>query len=247
MKRLLFLAGLTLFIFFFLHFEVLFNAFSLKDLLTGILYVFLCGIALLIVPQICVYIYEFLCFLFNWLSSPDRLLQIPFLKNSNMILAFLPRPPKYSAALTEEIIHRFKSGETLEAIAADAGKTPQSIRGKLVSEGIYGQYKDINLRLSLMEQTEREPLMLSNGVEHPLEDVAQYLIDVGYMRVSQVTEEGCYSIAGGTVVVFPYGAAKPAVLDYFGDTIETIRNKNSKTTLPSITIPPLSGPVVEED
>lgn len=98
-----------------------------------------------------------------------------------------------------------------------------------------------------MEQTEREPLMLSNGVEHPLEDVAQYLIDAGYMRVSQVTEEGRYSIAGGTVVVFPYGAAKPTVLDYFGDIIETIRNKNSKTTLSSITIPPLSGPVAEED
>jgi len=215
MKRLLFLAGLTLYIFFFLNLEVLF-----AELLIDLFYVFIFSIGFLIFFLIFDY-------LFDWLWSLAT------------VTTFSPAPPNYSAELTEEIIRRFKAGETLEAIASDTGKTLRSLRGKLVSEGIYSQYKDINLRLSQMTNKDLEPLLLSNGAEYPLEDVAQYLMDAGYMRVSQVTEEGCYSITGGTIHVFPFGGEGPVLLDYFGDTIETIKANNRKTALSSISIPPL--------
>ena len=165
----------------------------------------------------------------------DKLL-LPILKKIGII--YTPAPPKYSEELTLEVVKRYKVGETLEEIAIAVGKTPNSIRGKLVSEKVYTQYKEVNFRISQMTNAEIEPLNLTQGMEYAFDDTTQYLNEAGYIRVSQVNEEGYYSVKGGLIKVHPFGSEEAITLDYFGDTIETIKAVSKDVSLPSIRISP---------
>ena len=146
--------------------------------------------------------------------------------------------PRYSEELTLEVVERYKSGETLEEIASAVDKTPNSIRGKLVSEKVYTEYKNVNFRLSQMTNAEIEPLNLTEGMEYSFDKAVQFLNEAGYIRVSQVNEEGYYSIKGGVIKLHPFGSVEAITLDYFGDTIETIKVQNNDNSLSSISITP---------
>jgi lipoprotein signal peptidase len=163
----------------------------------------------------------------------DKLLR-PIFKRIGIV--FTPVPSNYSEELTLDVVMRYKSGETLEEIAIAVDKTPNSIRGKLVSEKVYTQYKDVNFRLSQMTNVEIEPLNLTQGMEYAFDDTTQYLNEAGYIRVSQVNEEGYYSVKGGLIKVHPFGSEESITLDYFGDTIETIKAVNKDSSLPSVSI-----------
>ena len=165
----------------------------------------------------------------------DKLL-VPIFKKIGIV--YTPEPPKYSEELTLEIVKRYKFGETLEEIATAVDKTPNSIRGKLVSEKVYTEYKDINFRLSQMTNVEIEPLNLTEGMEFSFDDAVQYLNEAGYIRVSQVNEEGYYSVKGGLIKLHAFGSEDAVTLDYFGDTIETIKVEGKINNLPSICIMP---------
>jgi lipoprotein signal peptidase len=147
-------------------------------------------------------------------------------------------PPKYSEELTEEIVQRFTSGEPIDEIAAAFDKTANSVRGKLVSLGIYSQYKDINLRLSQMSNAQMPTITVEQGVECGFSSLIQYLNDAGYFRVGQVTEEGCFSVRGGIIRVRPFNAKNTVILDFYGDTVDAIKVVNQKTPLSSVTIQP---------
>jgi lipoprotein signal peptidase len=147
-------------------------------------------------------------------------------------------PPKYSEELTEEIVQRFTSGEPIDEIAAAIDKTANSVRGKLVSLGIYSQYKDINLRLSQMSNAQMPTITVEQGVECGFSSLIQYLNDAGYFRVGQVTEEGCFSVRGGIIRVRPFNAKNTVILDFYGDTVDAIKVVNRKTPLSSVTIQP---------
>jgi len=71
-------------------------------------------------------------------------------------------PPNYSEELTSDIIQRYKSGETLEEIASAVGKTPNSVRGKLVAEGVYTQFNNLNLRASQINNSNPEQIPVLN-------------------------------------------------------------------------------------
>jgi lipoprotein signal peptidase len=163
-------------------------------------------------------------------------LLLPIFKKIGII--YTPAPPKYSEELTLEVVKRYKVGETLEEIAIAVGKTPNSIRGKLVSEKVYTQYKEVNFRISQMTNAEIEPLNLTQGMEYAFDDTTQYLNEAGYIRVSQVNKEGYYSVKGGLIKVHPFGSEEAITLDYFGDTIETIKVVSKDASLPSIRISP---------
>jgi transcription-repair coupling factor (superfamily II helicase) len=59
--------------------------------------------------------------------------------------------------------------------------------------------------------------------EHPVEVLADDLVERGYRRADLVTEVGEFAVRGGVVDLFPPGAGEPVRLDFFGDTVETIR------------------------
>jgi len=165
----------------------------------------------------------------------DKLL-LPIFKMIGIV--YTPEPPKYSEELTLEIVKRYKFGETLEEIATAVDKKPNSIRGKLVSEKVYTKYKDVNFRLSQMTNAEIEPLNLTEGMEFSFDAAVQYLNEAGYIRVSQVNEEGYYSVKGGIIKVHPFGSEVAITLDYFGDTIETIKVEDKHDSLPAVSITP---------
>ncbi len=171
----------------------------------------------------------------------DKLL-LPILKKIGVV--YTPPPPKYSKELTQEVVERYTSGETVEEIASAVNKTPNSIRGKLVSEGIYTEYKEINFRLSQMGNPNLEHLILNEGMEYSYEDTLRYLHDAGYLRVSRVTQEGYYSVRGGVIQLHPFGSKEAITLDFFGNTIETIKIINKEKNVSCIAIP-IYSPVIK--
>ena len=56
-----------------------------------------------------------------------------------------------------------------------------------------------------------------------MQSVTRWLELNGYTRASTVREPGDYAIRGGILDLFPPGLDEPVRLDFFGDTLETIR------------------------
>jgi transcription-repair coupling factor (superfamily II helicase) len=66
-------------------------------------------------------------------------------------------------------------------------------------------------------------LVLRTGEEIPLDDLVQHLDSIGYEKREPVEMVGEYSIRGGIFDVFPAEAERPVRVEFFGDTIESIR------------------------
>ncbi|MBI1233175.1 MAG: transcription-repair coupling factor [Alphaproteobacteria bacterium] len=56
------------------------------------------------------------------------------------------------------------------------------------------------------------------------EKLRAYFASNGYSRVSTVMEPGDYAIRGGVIDAFPPGAEEPVRLDFFGDSLESVRS-----------------------
>ena len=74
-------------------------------------------------------------------------------------------------------------------------------------------------RLSLLG----ESLNLKSGISHPREQLLKELTDKGYSRRETVYEAGDYAVRGSILDLFPTNAPYPIRIDFFGDTIETLR------------------------
>lgn len=62
-----------------------------------------------------------------------------------------------------------------------------------------------------------------------MDDVAKRLADNGFERVPTVREVGEFAIRGGILDAFVPGRVEPLRLDFFGDTLESIRNFDAQT------------------
>lgn len=67
------------------------------------------------------------------------------------------------------------------------------------------------------------PLLLRTGDELPLDDILSHLHSIGYERREPVEMVGEYSLRGGILDVFPAQAEKPVRIEFFGDSIESMR------------------------
>ncbi|MEM1205347.1 MAG: transcription-repair coupling factor [Acidobacteriota bacterium] len=88
-------------------------------------------------------------------------------------------------------------------------------------------------------------LDLEVGEEIPLDDLVDHLLSWGYQRSDLVFEVGQLAVRGGVFDLFPPGSAMPIRLDFFGDTLESIRrfepeSQRSRGSLEALTVPPLS-------
>ena len=70
---------------------------------------------------------------------------------------------------------------------------------------------------------------LRKGDEIPMDWLAAHLESIGYQRREPVEMEGEYSIRGGIFDVFPAEAARPVRIEFFGDTIESLRRFDPET------------------
>jgi transcription-repair coupling factor (superfamily II helicase) len=62
-----------------------------------------------------------------------------------------------------------------------------------------------------------------------MDGVVQWLELNGFVRASTVREPGDYAVRGGILDLFPPGMAEPVRLDFFGDTLESIRSFDPET------------------
>ncbi|MDX2178746.1 MAG: transcription-repair coupling factor [Bryobacteraceae bacterium] len=90
----------------------------------------------------------------------------------------------------------------------------------------------------------RLALTLKLGEEAPLDDVVAHLRQVGYERREPVEMPGEFSVRGGIVDVFPPEAERPVRIEFFGDTIESMRRfdiatQRSVETVREAFLPPL--------
>ncbi|MGE0258520.1 MAG: transcription-repair coupling factor [Alphaproteobacteria bacterium] len=66
-------------------------------------------------------------------------------------------------------------------------------------------------------------LKLGPGGRIPLDRLQGFFRNNGYIRTDTVREPGEYAVRGGIVDLFPSGAPQPIRLDFFGDTLESLR------------------------
>lgn len=66
-------------------------------------------------------------------------------------------------------------------------------------------------------------IKLAKNKEYSLKHLADKLIDYGYKKEYTVEKIGDFSIRGGIVDIFPLGAKNPFRLDFFGDTLDVIK------------------------
>jgi transcription-repair coupling factor (superfamily II helicase) len=71
--------------------------------------------------------------------------------------------------------------------------------------------------------------MVAPGQRVDLGQLTQTLSRAGYTRSSTVMEAGEYALRGGILDVFPPGRSTPVRLDFFGDTLETIKAFDPET------------------
>ena len=72
-------------------------------------------------------------------------------------------------------------------------------------------------------------LKLETGEEWPLELLIEHLESVGYQRREPVEMAGEYSVRGGILDVFPPEARRPMRIEFFGDTMESMRRFDPAT------------------
>ncbi len=84
-------------------------------------------------------------------------------------------------------------------------------------------------RLSLPGNLEAAAIDLKPGLDLDPVALGDLLADAGFTREDPVDEHGEFCVRGGIVDFFPAGAENPIRVEFFGDTIESIRRYDSAT------------------
>src|SRR3982074_1124686 len=74
-----------------------------------------------------------------------------------------------------------------------------------------------------------QALSVAPGHVVPMDSIVPWLEHNGYNRSSTVREPGEYAVRGGILDLFPAGLAQPGRVDFFGDTLESIRSFDAET------------------
>jgi transcription-repair coupling factor (superfamily II helicase) len=95
-------------------------------------------------------------------------------------------------------------------------------------------------------------LTLRTGGRIGIDRLQSFFRNNGYTRTDTVREPGEFAIRGGIVDLYPAGAAEPIRLDFFGDTLESVRsfdalNQRSTGTLDEAALRPVSEVLLDDD
>src|SRR6266702_3690738 len=95
-------------------------------------------------------------------------------------------------------------------------------------------------------------LTLGQGGRIPLDRLQGFFRNNGYFRTDTVREPGEFAVRGGIVDLFPAGAVQPIRLDFFGDTLESLRSfdpltQRSTGALDRFVLRPVSEILLDDD
>jgi len=85
------------------------------------------------------------------------------------------------------------------------------------------------LRTGPAEYYRQLPVQLKLHEDIPMEDLLAHLRATGYEQREPVEMEGEFSVRGGILDVFPAGAERPVRVEFFGDTVESLRTFDVET------------------
>ena len=87
---------------------------------------------------------------------------------------------------------------------------------------------------------------IGSGTEIDPQELADLLVDAGFIRADPVDEHGSFTIRGGIVDVFPANDAEPVRLEFVGDMVESLRRFDPTTQRSTAAIDRLSIVPVRE-
>ncbi|MCW5696545.1 MAG: transcription-repair coupling factor [Bauldia sp.] len=107
-------------------------------------------------------------------------------------------------------------------------------------------------RVATRERIAADALSIAAGDRVEMDRIARWVEGHGFQRVSTVREPGEYAVRGGILDLYPAGQPWPARLDYFGDTLESIRAfdpETQRTTgrIPRLQLLPTSEVILSRD
>jgi len=102
---------------------------------------------------------------------------------------------------------------------ARLNRTSQGDRPRVVLTTINALVQRVPSRKFIRTQS----LSVAPGNAVDTKDLIAWLENNGYLRTSTVHDFGEYAIRGGIIDLYPPGLSAPVRLDFFGDTLETIR------------------------
>lgn len=79
-------------------------------------------------------------------------------------------------------------------------------------------------------------LILESGEEYPFDDLLEMLVNYGFEREQRVDSYGTFSVKGGIIDIYPPSSELPLRLDFFGDTLESIRTFDLETQISKETV-----------
>ncbi|HEY4862784.1 MAG TPA: transcription-repair coupling factor, partial [Xanthobacteraceae bacterium] len=78
-------------------------------------------------------------------------------------------------------------------------------------------------RVAPRETVAAQSLAIAPGNARPMNEIARWLETNGFIRASTVRDIGEYAVRGGILDLYAPGTSAPVRLDFFGDTVESIR------------------------
>jgi transcription-repair coupling factor (superfamily II helicase) len=84
-------------------------------------------------------------------------------------------------------------------------------------------------RVMPREVVAAQSLALAPGNVRPMDEIARWLATNGFIRASTVRDIGEYAVRGGILDLFAPGTDAPVRLDFFGDSLESIRTFDPET------------------
>ncbi len=93
-----------------------------------------------------------------------------------------------------------------------------------------------------------EPVRIRVGQDHPLDSLAERLVELAYTRVDMVGKRGEFAVRGGILDVFPPTAEHPVRVELWGDEVTELRafSVADQRTLAELEVPELLAPGCRE-
>jgi transcription-repair coupling factor (superfamily II helicase) len=110
-----------------------------------------------------------------------------------------------------------------EAIAGRLAALSEFVAKPQAGRLILTTVNAVTQRVVAREMMAKSSLTLKPGARVKDEMLRQFLTDNGYSRVGTVVDAGDFAVRGSLVDIYPPGSAQPVRLDFFGDSLESIR------------------------